>query len=357
MNAFRRYSISRIRLLPGRNKGNIKLTWIDNFQYDLIPSLMTSDYEAIRYLTARDLLREDLPHVETLWHMPEAQRILKNQESDGYWIYSGKGRDYFLLATFKNMQTLIYKYGFDRSHPSIEKACEYLFTYQTDEGDIRGFIGNQYAPYYTGIVTALLISAGYENDERITDALNWLLSVRQNDGGWVIGSPGITGNPHLKLKDINYLTSDKYAPTLPSYDKSLPFSHSGTGMVIRALTSHPVYRTNSETLKAANLLKSHFFKEDNYSSYKDADHWLRFQFPFWWNNLVAALDSLSLIGISSQDNDVDNALKWLISNQNPDGLWKISYSAIHKSSTNKKSLEQRLWITLAICRVFQRFYS
>jgi hypothetical protein len=181
--------------------------------------------------------------------------------------------------------------------------------------------------------------------------------MRQNDGGWVIGSPGITGNPHLKLKDINYLTSDKYAPTLSPYDKSLPFSHSGTGMVIRAFAAHPQYRTKPEILTAANLLKSHFFKEDNYSSYKDADHWLRFQFPFWWNNLVAALDSLSIIGLLPMDNDINNAIEWLVTKQDANGLWKISYSGIHKATVNKNSNEQQLWITLAICKLFKRFHN
>jgi hypothetical protein len=316
---------------------------------------MASNIEAIRHITASDLLSEHAPDVDILWQMPEPQRILKKQEAGGYWIYPGKGSNYYLLETFKNLQILIYKYHFNRSHPSIEKACEYLLTYQTDEGDIRGFIGNQYAPYYTGLVAALLISAGYQEDFKIIKALDWLLSMRQDDGGWVIGSPGITGNPHLKSTDINYLTSDKYAPVFPPYNKSNPFSHSGTGMVIRAFASHPVYRTKQETLKAAGLLKSRFFKEDSYSSYRDADHWLRFQFPFWWNNLVAALDSLSLIGISPMDNDIKSALSWLISNQQPDGLWKISYSSIHKPAVNKKTEDARLWITLAICRVFQRF--
>ncbi|MFZ7101905.1 MAG: hypothetical protein ACOWWO_04485, partial [Peptococcaceae bacterium] len=254
-------------------------------------------------------------------------------------------------------QVLVYKYEYNRNHPAVKLACEYLFSHQTGEGDFRGFIGNQYAPYYTGIVAALLIAAGYENDLRIIDALDWLLSVRQDDGGWVIGSPGITGNPGLKNSDIIYLTSDKYAPVLQAYDKSKPFSHSGTGMVIRGFAAHPQYRSKTEVLKAAGLLKSRFFKEDSYSSYKDAGHWLRFQFPFWWNNLVAALDSLSLIWISPADKDIENALGWLVSRQQPDGLWKISYSSIHKASVNSKSGEQQLWITLAVCRVLKRFYG
>jgi hypothetical protein len=332
------------------------MEWLDKLRFDPLKPLMESGNDAVVYFTRRDLLQETPGMVNMLWRLQSPQAALKRQQASGYWRYPGKGEDYNLLATFKNLQPLIYQYEMNRSHPSTAAACEYLFTFQTDEGDIRGFIGNQYAPYYTGIVTALLIKAGYEDDQRIIKALDWLLSARQNDGGWVIGSPGITGNPALKLNDIIYLTSDKKAPTLKAYDKSLPFSHSGTGMVIRAFSAHPQYRTRPETIKAANLLKSHFFKDDNYSSYKYSDNWLRFQFPFWWNDLVAALDSLSLIGTPPEDTDINKALEWLISNQRPDGLWNISYSRIHKSSINKKAEEMSLWVTLAICRIFKRFY-
>ncbi len=333
------------------------MVWIDKLRYDPFERLTKAGSGATRYLTARDLLREDVPPVGELWSQKEPQDILKYQQTGGFWKYPGKGEDYYLIQTFKNLQILVYEYEFNRSYRAVAEACEYLFSCQTDEGDIRGFIGNQYAPYYTGLVVALLITAGYQNDIRIIKALEWLLSVRQNDGGWVIGSPGITGNPNLSYRDIIYLTSDKYAPVLEHYDRANPFSHSGTGMVIRAFTAQPQYRIKPEVLKAANLLKSRFFKEDSYSSYKDADYWLRFQFPFWWNNLVAALDSLSLTGISPSDKDIERALDWLISRQEPNGLWKVSYSAIHKASVNKKSVEKQLWITLAICRILKRFYG
>jgi hypothetical protein len=333
------------------------LDWCDKLRYDPVQRLTDSGNETIRYLAARDLTQQYVPPADILWNQKEPFGILNRQQAGGYWKYPGKGKEYNLIETFKNLLILIYKYEFNRSHHSIEKACQFLFSCQTGEGDFRGFIGNQYAPYYTGLVSALLITAGYENDSRIIKALEWLLSVRQNDGGWVIGSPGITGNPQLKYSDIIYLISDKNAPLIQPYDKSKPFSHSGTGMVIRAFAAHPIYRKKTEVLKAASLLKSRFFKEDNYSSYKDAAHWLRFQFPFWWNNLVAALDSLSIMGISPADKDIENALDWLISKQEPDGLWKISYSPIHKSSVNKKSEDQRLWITLAICRILKRFYG
>ena len=99
---------------------------------------------------------------------------------------------------------------------------------------------------------ALLIKAGYEDDPRIEKAFGWLLSMRQNDGGWVIGSPGWLGIPNFKWSDIAALTADRKAETLKVFDKSQPFSHAGTGMVIRAFAAHPRYRKSPETLRPPN---------------------------------------------------------------------------------------------------------
>jgi hypothetical protein len=334
------------------------LEWYQHFKYDPVKPLIGSNNDAIKYFTTRDLIQKSVsPAAGTIWNLKTPQNILKKQQPDGFWIYPGKKEDYYLLATFQNLQDLVYKYGFDNSHPAIARACESLFFYQTDEGDIRGFIGNQYAPYYTGIVMALLIKAGYEDDPRIEKGFRWLLSMRQNDGGWVLGSPGWLGVPNLKWSDIAKLTADRNADTLKSFDKSQPFSISGTGMVIRAFAAYPQYRKSPVTLKAAQLLRSHFFKEDNYNSYKSADHWVRFEFPFWWNDLLAAMDSLSLIGIPSTDKDIKSALDWFVANQQANGLWKVSYSKIHKAPENSKTEEQQLWISLSICRIFQRYYN
>jgi hypothetical protein len=334
------------------------MEWHKQFEYDPVKPLIQSNNPAVFYFTQRDLLQKNVPApLNSLWTLPVPQRIINRQESGGYWKAPGKNEDYFPIETFKLLQTLVYQYAFDNSHPAIANACEYLFSRQTEEGDIRGFIGNQYAPYYTGIVIALLIQAGYGDDPRIEKALRWLLSMRQDDGGWVIGSPGWLGIPDFKWSDISTVTADKNADTLKSFDKSQPFAHSGTGMVLRAFAAHPRYRKSPEALRAAQLLKAHFFKEDNYNSYKHPDNWIRFEYPFWWNNLPAALDSVSLIGIPSTDKDIRKALDWFIANQTESGLWKISYSKIHKSPPNSKSEEEKLWISLAVCRVFQRYFN
>ena len=43
-------------------------------------------------------------------------------------------------------------------------------------------------------------------------------------------------------------------------------------------------------------------------------------FYFWWNNLVSALDSVSLIGLTKDDEQVRKAVNWLIDHQEADGL-------------------------------------
>ena len=133
----------------------------------------------------------------------------------------------------------------------------------------------------------------------------------------------------------------------------------------RSLTGHQVevtagshrFITDDTAVHGANLLKTRFFKPDVYSSYKAADHWVRFQYPFWWNNLVSALDSISLIGLPAADPDIQNAINWLVDHQGADGAWNCCYSKIHKSGNSKKYQAARLWVSLAICRIFKRLYD
>jgi hypothetical protein len=245
-------------------------------------------------------------------------------------------------------------YEMDRRHPAVEKASEYVFSCQSEDGDIRGMLANQYAPYYTGALMSLLIKAGYADDPRIERGFRWLLQMRQDDGGWVIGSPGMVGLGCLSVNERNDLTFNKGRDTVRSFDRTRPFSAAGTGMVIRAFAAHPRYRKSEVALTAARLVKSKFFKEDNWTSYRHPDHWVRFQYPFWWTNIVSALDSVSLIGMTTDDGDVQNAQRWLIAHQQENGLWDVSYSRIHKSPENSRSGEARLWITLAICRILKR---
>ncbi len=335
-------------------------SWMKQLQHNPINPLLESNNAAIRYFVKRDLLSENVPGKESIWELPEPQRILKKQKAKGYWRSNSRNREkapavnYDLFETFKQFLKLVDMYEFNREHEPVYNAAEYILSCQTDEGDIRGIIGNQYAPYYTGLIMSLLIKAGYGNDPRIKKGFSWLLSMRQNDGGWVIGSPG--GFGQYSKEEYKTLTTHNVG-TKRDFDKTKPFTHSGTGMVIRAFAVHPRYRRTKDAITAANLLKSQFFKKDSSSSYRAVDHWVNFKYPFFWTDLVSALDSISLIGIHEDDDDVQTALNWLKSHQQESGLWKNTYSRIHKAVANETTYEAQLWISLAICRIFRRYYE
>jgi hypothetical protein len=278
--------------------------------------------------------------------------MLKRQLSDGSWEKRGENKhaaiNAHLIETWRNLRVLVDQYGFTRTHPAARMAAEYLFSCQTEDGDLRGVLANQYATYYTGAMLATLIQTGHEDDPRIDRGLDWLLRMRQADGGWTI--PLLT---HKFNRSEQYrLTTDDVEPVEP--DRTKPFSHNWTGMVLRAFAAHPQQRHSQDAVHAGRLLKSRFFQADVYSSYQDPGYWLRFEYPFWWNNLVAALDTLAKLGFSAQDEDIRRGLAWLREHQERDGLWKVSYMKPERK-VSARGRKIRPWIGLAICRVFKNF--
>ncbi len=327
------------------------VSWRGQLRIDPIPALLASSDQALRYFVKRDLLNEDPGPIEHIWQLPEVQKILKKQLADGSWDRSASQKkhediNYKLIETWKQYRFLVDKYGLTRAEPAAERAAEFFFSCQTELGDIRGMLANQVANYYTGAILSLLIKAGYEDDPRVEKGLQWLLSNRQADLGW--SEAVIT---HRFDRNTIYRLTSQYAEPV-ELDRSKPFSHNSTGMVIRAFAAHSKYRQSESARIAASLLKSRFFQPDRYTSYQAASYWVRFQYPFWWNNLAAALDSISLID-SSMDEKMEQALGWFVDHQEENGLWKASYVE-EEEADHARTGEIREWVSLAICRVFKR---
>ena len=330
-------------------------SWLDRLEHDPIKGILSSNSAAISYFVRRDLLGEEVEPIERVWDVPAVGRLLKGQSPDGSWSHKGKRtvtyplHQYELMETFKRFRLLVERYEMTREHPAAERAAEFLFSCQTSDGDIRGMIGNQYAPYYTGAIMAHLIEAGYTEDHRIEKGFRWLLSIRQDDGGWTI--PILTHK--LDRETSHRLTSEEAEPLEP--DRSKPFSHNWTDMVLRAFAAHPRHRLSPEAKAAGELLKSRFFKPEVYSSYKAASYWVRF--AFWWPNLATSLDSLAKMGFTPGDLDIEAALEWFAEHQENDGLWNLTYVEGKTVKDNPVNRERRLWLSLSIARMFKRFYG
>ncbi|HEY9207286.1 MAG TPA: hypothetical protein VIO58_15355 [Candidatus Methanoperedens sp.] len=320
--------------------------WLNELKYNPIHPLLESNSRAIILSTQRALLDKTAP-VEDLWQSPEPQRILRKQRIDGSWLYPGgkenirTQENYNQLETYRNLGILVEEFGFNKKHPAIQKTAKYLFTFQTNDGDFRGIYSNQYSPNYSAGIMELLIKAGYENDACIERAFKWLHSMRQKDGGWAI--PFRTQNHKI---DVIAACSKTIEP-----DISKPFSHMVTGIVLRAFAAHPAYRQSKEAHQAGELLLSNLFKKDNYPDRSAPAYWLRFSFPFWFTDLISALDSLSQLGFSREEPQIDKALKWFARNQQENGLWELKIL----KGQNKDVLQ--LWLALAICRIFKKLYG
>jgi hypothetical protein len=327
-------------------EGMMPKHWKSHLQVDPLPALLAWDDSALIYFTQRDLLDLPVRPVETLWELAEPVKLVSKQQTDGSWRYPGK-RDhpaaeanYSLLETYRSLRILVEMYGFNTSHPAIIKAGEYVFTCQTEEGDIRGILGNQYMPYYHAAILELLIKAGYARDAHIEKGLKWLLAMRQADGGWIVPVQCVPA-----AQKTNHLWAG--APIPPA--RSQPHAHLATGMILRAFAAQPDYRRLPEVIAAGERLKERFFQADKYNDRKAPGYWLKFQFPFWWPNLLTALDSLGWLGFNRQDSIIAQGLGWFIENQARDGLWETGYGS------GKGAERVRHWVGLAICRVLRRF--
>ena len=320
--------------------------WTEKLQINPLPRLLGTNDKALLFFIGRDLLDNPCASIESLWQLPEPQKILTLQQSNGSWLYRGNrpgdefGEAYELLETWKTLRKLIELYGFNNSHPSINKACEFILSYQTPEGDIRGILSNQYMPYYMGAILEILIKAGYEKDDRIEKGMQWLLNNRQDDGGWIA--------PILLLNMRDYFKICTQPPIQPQ--KDLPFSHMISGMVIRAFATHSQYRKSPEAIQAGSLLKSRLFKKDVYTSRQSETYWLKFQFPYWWTSLLTVLDSLIQLNFPAQDNDIQRGSDWLIDNQGADGLWKADYG-------RKGLTDPDYWVSYAVCKILKHYLS
>ena len=306
---------------------------------DPIGSLLAADDTALQSMTRRDLLGETTPEISTE-ELPGVRRAVARQQPDGRWKYPGGNPEirskaaYDQLETYRQLGVLVYKYGLDRQHPAVAAAAAFLSSFQTETGDYRGIYGHQYTPNYSAAITELLVRAGYEGSAQVESAMRWLLTMRQDDGGWAIP----TRTLGLSLNVM--LTADEtFEP-----DRSRPSSHLVTGIVLRAFAAHPRYRHSADTRRAAELLKSRFFHRDVYPDHAAPSYWLVFSYPFWWTDLLSALDSLAQIGFRPDDPDIARGVAWFLDSQEPNGLWNTGRN-------RPKGPLSDLWVGLAICRM------
>jgi hypothetical protein len=316
-------------------------------QRDPLPILLATGDPALVWAVKHDIQGQALDP-RSLWELAPVVRMLRTQEGDGSWANPGSssssrsGEDYSQLATYTQLLSLVSKYRLDRRHAGLMRAAEFLLGFQTRAGDIRGISGNQYSPYYTADMLRLLIEAGYKTDRRVLRGIEWLLSMRQVDGGWAI--------PFRTIPGAGSFTRVMKRPQPLEPDRTRPSSHFVTGIVVRTLAAHPRYRHRPETKRAAALLAARFFQADPYPDRHDARYWTKLAFPFRWTDVVSALDAMAIAGLDAENPHVSEAVTWLVKHQGSDGLWQSGYAKTRDPLVHH-------WVTFAAARALGRFFG
>ena len=308
-------------------------------RHDPIGPLLAADDAALRSMARRELLGETTPEINT-GELAGVRRIVARQQPDGRWKYPGGNPHirsraaYDQLETYRQLGVLVCKFGLDR-HASGGRSRGRIPVVVSDPGrglprDLRPPVhaellrGHHRAPHPRRIRRQ---RAGRERHA---------MAAEHAPGRWRLGDPDENARA---VPRCHVTARETFEP-----DRSRPSSHLITGIVLRALAAHPGYRHSADTRRAANLVKSRFFRRDVYPDRAAPSNWLIFSYPFWWTDLLSALNSLARIGFRAGDPDIARGVAWFTGNQEPGGLWNTGHN-------RPKGPHSDLWVGLAICRM------
>ena len=158
--------------------------------------------------------------------------------------------------------------------------------------------------------------------------------MRQDDGGWAI--PARTLGLPLKAMLVHAArpsspTAAARRPTWSPGSSCAPWPHTpATG----TLAGHPPGRQSCSSPASSAATPTPDRAAPSY--------WLVFSYPYWWTDLLSALDSLAQIGFRASDPDIARGVAWFIDNQEANGLWNTGHN-------RPKHPDCDQWVGLAIC--------
>ncbi len=345
------------------------LDWAHLLKNSPLNWLLEESNPSVRYFTLRDLLdkSENDPQVvaakRAIADSRSVMKILAKQNPEGYW----EERDIPYLPKYKSsywqVMTLGYL-GLDRSNDGVRRACEFILQFQLEEGgfssySLKGILHeydllqkkgkklpslkewasasvheHQYS-CLTGNMVAALIRISYGTDARVKRALQWLIDVQNEDGGWL-------------------------CPYWKAHVRDTHGCFYGTICPLEAFSEVPKEswtREMKETVErgAEFLLMHRLFKADHHEYKTINKSWLQLGFP-WFSgyNILRGLDVLTKLGYVS-DERLDDAVELLLQKRLNDGTWVLESTPAGRMQTNLESKgKPSKWITLIALRVLKR---
>lgn len=263
----------------------------------------------------RDLIDDsEAPTADEIAGYPEVKALLRKLDKDGSFAPRAPEKELGgpkfarCLSTLRSLDRLadlgLRVEGKGHVTQQLDKIAHFLLASQDSDGGIGDLAlgdnprarGKLPAVHFQGWALSALCRAGYENDARVEKGFRFLLSLRQDDGGWAWRG----------------VRTDSAAR---------PSSHLVTGMVLRAFASAKERRGSREARRAAELLATRFLQPDRYEDRKAPAYWEALTEPRFYTDVLDALDTITSIGLGKENSGVRTAEAYLRSRQAKDGLW------------------------------------
>ncbi|MGD2206417.1 MAG: hypothetical protein PVH17_06530 [Anaerolineae bacterium] len=315
------------------------MTWRESLRADPIPWLLEEENPSVRYGTLRDLLDRPAGGPAVLaaraaiptW--PPLAELLAAQKRDGYWVK----RDFYLPKHYGTFWTLsvLADLGLTRDDERIEKACEFMFTFQRETGAFcrrrrvagRGIVwDDEPGPCTHARIVRFLIQFGYGDDPRTRAGVDWLLAAQRDEEMW----------------DCH--PSRRYGCLRATHD----------ALRVAALdaeaAAHPAVQRGAEVVIDLLLQRG-------MSQYHTGFSWTILDYPYFDMSLVSTLDALARLGYPRTHPQIGKALDHLLSRQLPSGAWSLDRVPYRLPLDLGRPGEPNKWLTLDALKVIKLLHG
>jgi len=341
---------------------------LDDSEKSLVAWLLEVEDPSIRFFTLRDLMNkpENDENVQvtkaSISDSKVVKKILSKQSPKGYWENSDSPYQPKYKSSFWQIM-IMGQLGCSKEDERVRNACNYIFKFQHEEGgftsatketarreyrwrrsrgkklpSVEDWVSSQIyegqLSCLTGNLASALIRIGYKDDDRVQKALDWLIKIQNQDGGWLC--------PYWKAH-----VKDKHG------------CFHGTICALEAFSEVKGNNRTSEmkrTIQRASefLLMHRLYKADHHDYQIINRSWLKFSFPrLAGYDVLRGLDILTKLSYVN-DERLDDAVKLLLRKRNSNGTWNLEKSPSRMHSRIETVNKPSKWITLIALRVLKQ---
>jgi hypothetical protein len=332
--------------------------WKSYVNSESLEWLLEENNPSVRYFTLKNILGKsegDLKVKEArknIMKIGTVPKILAKQENEGYW---GRPENYYLRSKYRGtswQMIVLAELRADENNIKIKKTCEFILkTAQDPESGAFSYLSDKNGtgdhekvlPCFTANMIWCLIRFGYLDDERLQNAIGWLIKYQRFDDG--DGAP-----PDIWPFKRWERCWGKHT------------CHSIIVKSLKAFSEIPKNKRNSEINQYIEkgsefLLKHHIYKRSHDLSMVGNEKWINLGFPLMWDFDIAEI-LLILLKLGFKDDRMQEAIDIIVSKQGDDGKWIMdrTFNGRLLTSIERKSKPSK-WITLNALSVLKGYYG